>query len=64
MTATTNPKPAHSRAHAAEVAMIVRRGLVTVLLAAGLMVMPGVARASALRPCARRAATSRRSRRR
>lgn len=48
MTATTNPKPAHSRAHAAEVAMIVRRGLVTVLLAAGLMVMPGVARASAL----------------
>ena len=48
MTATTNPKPAHSRAHAAEVAMIVRRGLVTVLLAAGLMVMSGVARASAL----------------
>lgn len=46
MTAMTNAKPAHDRKRAAAVTTSVRCGLVTVLLLAALVVMPGAARAS------------------
>ncbi len=46
MTTTTNSNAIHNRTRAAEVTMIVMRGLVAVLLVTGLLVIPGAARAS------------------
>ena len=48
MTAITDPMPGHNRKRAAEVTMILRRGLMAVLVAAGVMVVPGVARAATI----------------
>ena len=48
MTAMTDPSRAYDRLRPAQATMILRRGLMAVLLAAGVMVVPGVARASAL----------------
>jgi hypothetical protein len=48
MTTTTYSKPTHNRTRVAQVTMTVKRGLVAALLAAGLMVMPAAAQASAL----------------
>ncbi|MBV9002925.1 MAG: hypothetical protein JO304_27970, partial [Solirubrobacterales bacterium] len=48
MSTTTHSKPAHHRTRVAEMTMIVKRGSLAALLVAGLMVIPGAARASAV----------------
>ena len=49
MTAMTNPNPTRNPTRAVQVTTNVRRGLVAVLLAAGVMIVPGAARATAVR---------------
>jgi hypothetical protein len=48
MTAITDPMPGHNRKRAAEATMILTRGLMAVLVAAGVTVVPGVARAATI----------------
>jgi hypothetical protein len=48
MTATSDPKPAHDQTRSTHVTTMFRRGLVAVLLVAGLVVMPRVARATVI----------------